>query len=135
MSTISEVHLIEVQKEIPPGGSAWAREVTRKLAIDIAEKVDPLKYNMRKIQPKDNLLPIVIGLSRGTLLPGERTLEQLPVTYLGDSETIRKEKALNPNFKVISANLIEVGQIVFLTKDHSHVFIADRVEQILAAVK
>jgi hypothetical protein len=135
MSTISEVNLIEAQKEIPPGGNAWAREVTRKLAIDIAEKVNPLKINMRKIQPKDNLLPIVIGLSRCTLLPGERALEQLPVTYLGDSETIRKEKEKNPNFVVISANLIEVGQIVFLTKDHSRVFIADQVEHILAALK
>ncbi len=38
MSTISEVNLIDVPKEIPAGGSAWAPDVVRKLASDIAAR-------------------------------------------------------------------------------------------------
>ena len=139
MSTVSEVNLIEVPKEIPPGGSAWAPDVVRKLAVDIAAKVNPLKTNMRIVQPKDNLLPIVVGLSGGALRPekfgGDGRLEKLPVTYLGDSAKIQEEKEKNPNFVVITAHLIEVGQIVFLAKDHSRVFIADKVEDILSELK
>ncbi len=90
---------------------------------------------MRIVQPKDNLLPIVVGLSGGILKPekfgGDGAIEKLPVTYLGDSEKIRDAKEKNPDMLVIKASLIEVGQIVFLTNNHSRVFIADRVEDIL----
>jgi hypothetical protein len=137
MSTISEVNLIDVKKEIPVGGSAWEREVVEKLSIAIAAKVNPLKTNIRVIQP--NLLPIVVGLSGGKLLPkkfgGNGELENLSVTYLGDSAKIREEKEKNPKFLVIEANLIEIGHCVFLAKDFSRVFIADSVEAILKEVK
>jgi hypothetical protein len=136
MSTLSEVNLIDVSKEIPAGGSAWAPDVVKKLAIDIASRVDAKKHNMRVVQPKDNLLPIVVGLSGGALQPekfgGDGTLEKIPVTYLGDSEKIREEKEKNHDMLVIKAGLIEVGQIVFLEKDHSRVFIADKVEDIFS---
>ena len=139
MSTISEVNLIDVKKEIPVGKTAWDLEVVQNLALAISVKVDPLKTNIRVIQPKDNLLPIVVGLSRGTLIPktrgGNGDLENLPVTYLGDSAKIREEKEKNPEFLVIKANEIEIGQCVFLAKDHSRVFIADSVEALLKEVK
>ncbi len=139
MSTISEVNLIDVQKEIPAGVSAWDRAVVEKVAIAIAAKINPLKTNIRVIQPKDNLLPIVVGLSGGNLLPkkfgGNGDLENLPITYLGDSAKIREEKEKNPEFLVIKANLIEIGQYVFLTKNHSRVYIADSVEALLKEVK
>jgi hypothetical protein len=139
MSTVSEVNLITVSKEIPAGGSPWAPDVVKKLAIDIAAKVDARKHNMRIVQPRDNLLPIVVGLSSGALRPekfdGDGALEKIPVTYLGDSAKIQEAKEKNPKMLVIKANLIEVGQIVFLAKDLSRVFIADRVEDILKELK
>jgi hypothetical protein len=134
-----EINLIDVPKEIPAGGSAWAPDVVRQLALDIAARVDSKKYNMRIVQSRDNLLPIIVGLSGGTLKPeklgGDGTLEKLPVTYLGDSTKIQEEKEKNPNFVVISANLIEIGQIVYLAKNHSRVFIADNIEDILKELK
>jgi len=134
MSTVSEVNLIDVPKEIPVGGSAWAPDVVKKLASDIASRIDAKKHNMRVVQPRDNLLPIVVGLSGGVLQPekfgGDGSLEKIPVTYLGDSEKIKEAKAKNPEMLVINANIIDIGQIVFLAKDHSRVFIADRVEDI-----
>jgi hypothetical protein len=139
MSTVSEVNLIDVPKEIPAGGNAWAPDVVRKLALDIAKQVDSRRHNMRIVQPKDNLLPIVVGLSGGALKPekfgGDGSLERLPVTYLGDSAKIRDAKEKNPEMVVIKASLIEVGQIVFLAKNHSRVFIADKVEDILKELK
>lgn len=139
MSTISEVNLIDVPKEIPAGGSAWAPDVVRKLALDIASRVDSRRHNMRIVQPKDNLLPIVVGLSGGALKPekfgGDGALEKLPVTYLGDSAKIREAKEKNPEMIVIKASLIEIGQIIFLAKNHSRVFIADRVDDILRELK
>ena len=139
MSTVSEVNLIDVTKEIPAGGSAWAPDVVKKLAIDIAAKVDAKKHNMRIVQPKDNLLPIIVGLSGAALTPekfgGDGTLEKIPVTYLGDSAKIKEAKEKNPDMLVIQASLIEVGQIVFLAQDHSRVFIADKVEDILIELK
>lgn len=141
MSTVSdlECNLIEVPKTIPPGVSAWDRDVAQKLAEDIAIKVDPLKINIRVVQPKDHLIPIVVGLSQGRLLPkthrGDGTFEKLSVTYLGDSEQIQKEKAMNPEQLAIKADLIKEGQCIALPRDLSRVYIGDNVQQILTVLK
>jgi len=131
--------IIEPVKMIPPGGSAWDPAVTQKLAEDIAARVDPLKINIRKVQPKDNMIPIVVGLSKGALLPksrgGNGALESLPLTYLGDSEQIQKEKVGNPEQLVMKANLIEIGQYIALNKDLSRVYISDNIQQLLTALK
>jgi len=131
----SEVNLINDPKEIPSGVSAWDTEVSRKLAFAIAAKVDSQKMNMRIVQPKDHLLPILVGLSRGALRTekqgGNGALEKLPVVYLGNSEQIQEQKTKNPEHLAIKANLIQVGQVIFLAPDYSRVFIADSVQDIL----
>jgi hypothetical protein len=141
MSTVSdlECNLIDVPKTIPSGVSAWDLGVAQKLAEDIANKVDPLKINIRAVQPKDHLIPLIVGLSQGKLLPktrgGDGTFEQLPITYLGDSEQIQKGKAGNPDQLAIKANLIEFGQYVALNREMNRVYIGDNVQQILTALK
>lgn len=141
MSTVSdlECNLIEVTKTIPPGVSAWDASVSQKLAEDIAARVDPLKINIRAVQSKDHLIPIIVGLSQGKLLPktrgGDGAFENLPVTYLGDSEQIQKEKAGNPDQLAVKANLIEIGQYVALNREMNRVYIGDNVQQILTALK
>lgn len=140
MSALTDIvnEINDVVKIIPPGGSAWDSAVTQKFAIDLAARVDPLKINIRKVQPKDNMIPIVVGLSRSALLPksrgGNGSLESLPITYLGDSEQIQKEKDGNKEQLAVKANLIEVGQYIALNKDMSGVFIADNIQQILTAL-
>jgi hypothetical protein len=141
MSALTETvnEISDVVKMIPPGGSAWDPAVTQKFAEDLAARVDPLKINIRKVQPKDNMIPIVVGLSRAALLPksrgGNGALESLPITYLGDSEQIQKEKTGNPEQLAVKANLIERGQYIALNQENSRVFIADNIQQILTALK
>ena len=131
--------IIEPVKIIPPGGSAWDTAVTQKLAEDIAARVDPLKINIRRVQPKDNMIPIVVGLSKGVLLPksrgGNGALESLSITYLGDSEQIQKEKTGNPEQFAVKANLIEIGQYIALNKDLTRGYLSDNIQQILTALK
>lgn len=137
--TASYNEISDVVKIIPPGGGAWDAAVTQKFAEDLAARVDPLKINIRKVQAKDNMIPIVVGLSKGVLLPktrgGNGALESLPITYLGDSEQIQKEKDGNKELLAVKANLIEIGQYIALNKDLSRVYIADNIQQILTALK
>lgn len=110
----------------------WSPKCRQELAKEIASRIDPLKKNIRIVQPKDNLGRIAEGLSCGRIKlkeEGGEGWETVTVDYIGTSARILEQKSSNPKATLIGASLIYPQQFVYLKNDKV-IVVADSIESL-----
>jgi hypothetical protein len=119
----------EVQKTAV-NGKSWSLEASQKLERDISLRMNQGHFNIRLVQPGDNLIRIAAALSHRQVVPPEIddfSWRNIPVVYLGDSDQIRAQRTDNPNYTLLNAWTIHPGQYVAWA-DVGEVLVADRLD-------